>query len=86
MHDNKIAFNIMHKKHHDPRAALDATTSGYQTLSEGVVSGSLPLAVSYLLGMATGNWWLTLAGAHARNESNSLDCLQSGAGAPHAQC
>lgn len=83
MHDNKTAFNLMHKKHHDPRAALDATTSGYQTLSEGVVSGSLPLAASYLLGMATGNWWLTLAGERGRNESYSLVCLQGGAGAPH---
>lgn len=66
MHENKTAFNLLHKKHHEQKAALDATTSGYMALTEGVVSGVIPIAISYGIGMATGNWWFTLAGAVAQ--------------------
>lgn len=46
----------------DQKAALDATSSGYMELTEGVVSANIPNAVLYVLGLATGNWWMTLAG------------------------
>lgn len=64
MHENKTAFNWMHRKHHDQKAAfrMDATSSGYMELTEGVVSANIPNAVLYVLGLATGNWWMTLAG------------------------
>lgn len=62
MHENKTVFNLTHRKHHSQQAALDATTSGYMALTEGVLSGAIPVAISYALGLATGNWWYTLAG------------------------
>jgi sterol desaturase/sphingolipid hydroxylase (fatty acid hydroxylase superfamily) len=75
MHENKTAFNWMHRKHHDQKAALDATSSGYMELTEGVVSANIPNAVLYVLGMATGNWWMTLAGDCVVSKLRTLRCL-----------
>lgn len=66
MHQNKTAFRLMHAKHHEQRAALDVTTSGYMSFNEGCFSSALPMLLLYLLGMRTGNWWYTLAGVCAR--------------------
>lgn len=75
MHECKAAFNLLHRKHHSQQAALDATTSGYMALTDGVVSGALPIAISYALGLATGNWWYTLAGGLGNLLEAQATCL-----------
>lgn len=62
MHSNKTAFRLMHSKHHEYKASLDVTTSGYMSLAEGAFSSALPMLALYCCGMMTGNWWYTLAG------------------------
>jgi sterol desaturase/sphingolipid hydroxylase (fatty acid hydroxylase superfamily) len=62
MHDNKTAFRIMHRKHHEVKAMLSVMTSGYMAAAEGVFSSAIPMCVLYALGAATGNWWYTAAG------------------------
>jgi sterol desaturase/sphingolipid hydroxylase (fatty acid hydroxylase superfamily) len=62
MHDNKTAFRIMHRKHHEVKAMLNVMTSGYMAAAEGVFSSAIPMCVLYALGVATGNWWYTAAG------------------------
>lgn len=74
MHENKTAFNLLHRKHHSQQAALDATTSGYMALTEGGLSGAVPIAISYALGLATGNWWYTLAGGFGNSARLAPQC------------
>lgn len=66
------------------KAALDVTTSGYMALTEGVFSSALPMAALYLLGLSTGNWWYTLAGADQFRRTQSLSSTQQLAVGHHA--
>jgi hypothetical protein len=62
LHVNKTAFNLVHAKHHEHKAALDVRTAAYMTITEGFLALALPLVVMYALAAAIGNWWYLFAG------------------------
>jgi hypothetical protein len=65
-HTNRTAYRLLHAKHHDPTAALNAITAGYVNPVCAALEVGVPMAVAYLLtALVTGNLWHALAGISA---------------------
>lgn len=78
LHTNKTAFNLVHAKHHEHKAALDVRTSGYETFTDGFLAVALPLLGIYALGAAVGNWWYVFAGKLPRPTSSTWEAVLRG--------